>query len=90
MGYLLKPKNKKVESINVGAFSWPIILQETGAGYVLGYGAGRAPASYVYQDGNKGSPASNDGYKVNGTEAKAMASVLRGYATVQRFVFWFE
>jgi len=86
MGYHLSPKNKKVEAISVGAFSWPIILQETGAGYVIGYGRGRTPASYVYQEGNKGSPASNDGYKVSGTEAKMIGTVLRGYVSVQRFV----
>lgn len=59
MGYDLTAKNKKVEGISIGAFSWPIILQETGAGYVIGYGAGRTPARYVYQNGNSGSPVSN-------------------------------
>lgn len=70
----------------VGAFTWPIFLQDTGMGYVLGYGAGMRPASYVYQNNNNGSPSSNDGYKVTATEAKMMARVARGYVTVQRFV----
>lgn len=86
MGYELSPKNKKIKELRVGAFMWPIILQETGMGYVLGYGAGRTPASYVYQNGNNGSPASNDGYKVTAFEAKAMAKVARGFCSVQRFV----
>ena len=38
MGYTLVPRNKKVDDIDIGAFSWPIVLQETGAGYLLGYG----------------------------------------------------
>lgn len=85
MGYTLTPK-KKIASINVGAFSWPMFLQETGAGYVIGYGAGRAPATYVYQSNNHGSPVSNDGYKVTAAEAKAMAMCMRGYISVASFI----
>lgn len=55
-------------------------------GYVLGYGAGFKPGSYVYQNNNNGSPVSNDGYKVSSWEAKMMARVARGYVSVQRFV----
>jgi hypothetical protein len=70
MGYDLIPINKEVESISIGAFSWPMYLQETGMGYVLGYGAGLRPGSYVYQDNNNGSPASNDGFKVSVNRSK--------------------
>lgn len=86
MGYDLIPINKQIKCISVGAFSWPIYLQDTGMGYVLGYGAGFKPASYVYQNRNHGSPVSNDGYKVSSAEAKMMAKVARGYISVQRFV----
>lgn len=86
MSYDLRPKNKEVDELRIGAFSWPIILQETGIGYVLGYGAGIAPASYVYQTGNHGSPASNDGYIVTAFEARAMAKAARGFVSVQRFM----
>lgn len=86
MAFDLNPKNNEMESLSVGGFSWPIFLQETGMGYVLGYGAGFKPSSYVYNEGNNGSPVSNDGYKVTSSEAKAMARVARGYVTVQRFV----
>lgn len=86
MGYDLNPKNKKIDSLSVGAFAWPIFLQETGAGYVLGYGVGLKPGTYVYNNGNNGSPASNDGYKVTAKQAKMMACVMRGFASVQRFV----
>jgi hypothetical protein len=85
MGYSLIPK-KKIETIDIGAFSWPMHLEETGAGYVLGYGSGRTPGSYVYSDGNKGSPVSNDGYVVSASEAKAMAMCMRGYISVAKFV----
>lgn len=86
MGYELRATNKNLEELSIGAFSWPIFLQETGMGYILGYGTGFKPGSYVYNNGNNGSPVSNDGYKVTSTEAKAMAKVARGYISVQRFV----
>lgn len=86
MGYNLIPKNKEIKSISIGAFHWPFVLQETGMGYVLGYGAGRAPGTYVYSSGNNGSPVSNDNYKVSSKEAKAMAMVGRGFLSVQKFV----
>ena len=86
MGFDLNPKNKNIDSLSIVAFSWPIILQETGAGYVLGYGIGLKPGTYVYNNGNNGSPVSNDGYKVTAKEAKMIAQVMRGFVTVQRFV----
>lgn len=86
MGYTLIAKNKELDEINIGAFSWPIFLQETGMGYVLGYGTSMNPGAYVYQNNNNGSPVTNDGYKVSSTEAKAMAMIARGYVSVQRYV----
>jgi hypothetical protein len=88
MGYTLTARKKgaAVEEMNVGLFTWPMYLQETGAGYVLGYGEGRSPGSYVYKSGGQGSPVSNDGYKVSSREAKMMAAVIRGYISVQKFV----
>ena len=86
MGYTLKPINKECESIDFGAFSWPIMLQDTGMGYILGYGQAKNPAQYVYQNGNMGSPVSNDGYKVTATEAKMMARIARGYISVKEFI----
>lgn len=86
MGYDLNPKNKKIESISVGAFRWPILLQETGMGYILWYGTGFKSGTYVYQNGNNGSPVSNDGYKVTANQAKMMAAIARGYVFVQRHV----
>lgn len=86
MGYTLQPRNKKVEALDFGIFSWPILLEETGIGYIIGYGKGRRPATNVYQGGNNGSPVTNDGYKVSAFEAKAMGMMARGYLSVKRFV----
>lgn len=87
MGYDLRPRNKKVKGICIGAFSWPIILQVSGAGYVIGYGEGRTPASYVYQPDKRGaSPVSNDGYYISSEEAKMMSVIIRGFLSVCRFV----
>jgi hypothetical protein len=87
MSYDLIPRNKKVSEITFGASLWPIMLQETGMGYVLGYGAGRTPTTYVYKPQKKGgSPASNDGYKVSSTQAKAMAMVARGFISVKEYI----
>lgn len=86
MGYNLRPSKKTVNSISIGAFSWPMYLQETGAGYVVGYGSGVRPATYVYQSGKKGSPVSNDGYYITSKESKIMACVIDGFLSVQRFM----
>jgi hypothetical protein len=86
MSYTLNPSNKKSKPISFGAFSWPILLQETGMGYVLGYGKSKDPAGYVYQSGNHGSPVSNDGYRVTAEDAKMMARIARGYVSVKEFV----
>lgn len=89
MGYDLIAKNKKskTQHISIGAFSWPIFLSYTGMGYVIGYGAGINPGTYVYKPQNKtGSPASNDGYEVSSMEAKAMAMCARGFVSVNRFL----
>lgn len=86
MSYDLRPRNKKIDELTIDAFSWPMMLQETGMGFVLGYGANIQPASYVYNTGRKGSPVSNDGYRVTSSESKAMAAVCRGYISVKRFI----
>lgn len=86
MPYDLMPANKELQEYSIGAFSWPIILQETGMGYILNYGLAMRPGSYSYQKGNSGSPVSNDGYIVTEEEAKMMARVARGYLSVKRFI----
>lgn len=87
MGYDLIANKKNVESISFGAFSWPIMLQDTGAGYIIGYGAGLTPGTYVYQPrGNGGSPVSNDGYKITAKEASSMALCVYGYLSVSKFI----
>jgi hypothetical protein len=86
MSYDLKPKNKEINELRIGAFSWPMYLQITGAGYIVGYGESRSPAEYTYQRRKNASPVSNDGFPVTATEAKAMAMVVRGFVAVRRFI----
>jgi hypothetical protein len=54
-------------------------------GYVLGYGEAKCPGQYIFID-RKGSPVTNDGYKVTNAEAKAMALVAKGYVSVKEFI----
>ena len=85
MSYDLHAKKKDIPDLRMGAFSWPIILEKTGAGYVLEYGKGFTPASYVYTPRN-GSPVSNDKFDVTITETKAMVLCCKGFVKVKRFV----
>ena len=87
MGYDFRPRNKKIDGFHFGAFLWPMFLQETGMGYVVGYGAARSPESYVYHPDKRGaSPVSNDGYAISSEEAKMMARIARGFISVNRFI----
>lgn len=88
MSYDLKPRNKKIDGIRIGTFSWPMYLQLTGMGYLFGYGESMNPAEYVYQTRGKdlSSPVSNDGFRVTSDEAKIMAKIARGYISVNRWI----
>ena len=86
MSYDLHARNKEIESIRFGAFSWPQMVKDTGMGYILNCGEGKFFAEYVYAKGNNGSPLSNDGYKVSSSEAKMMAKIARGYVFVKKFI----
>ena len=55
MSYDLTARNKNVPNIRIDAFSWTIMLQDTGMGYVLGYGANISPAYIIL-----GADTSND------------------------------
>jgi hypothetical protein len=86
MGYDLIPKRKEVKAKSGMIFTWPIILQETGAGYLFGYGVNTFdPGRYIY-DGSRpnGSPVSCDGFDVSKEEALIMARLFRGYVSVKR------
>ena len=88
MGYDLRPKNSEAGSPSGMISTWPIILQETGAGYLFGYGPNTVKACYYVYNGKRGpgSPVSNDGFKVSASEAKTMAKLFRGYVFVQRAI----
>lgn len=80
------PKKEGVDSKSGMIFTWPVILNETGACYLFGYGYFKFdPGKYVY-DGSRedGSPVSNDGFEVTQEEARIMARLFRGYVSVKR------
>jgi hypothetical protein len=85
----LRAKNKGVDDVQFSWFFWRQIMEQTGAGYVLGVGFyGDDPGKYVYSvpSVGGGSPMSNDGYEVTEAEAKAMAMCCRGYVAVKRYI----
>ncbi len=86
MGYDLIPKKEGVEAKSGMIFTWPIVLQETGAGYLFGYGMNTFDAGRYIYDGSRpdGSPVSNDGFEVTKEDALIMARIFRGYAHVKR------
>lgn len=86
MGYDLTPRKKDVLSKNGMLFTWPRILNETGACYLFGYGTNPlSPGQYIYNGSRgPGSPVSNDGFKVTNEEAKIMAKLFKGYVFVKR------
>ena len=86
MSFTLISNNPDLKPIEVGSNSWVIYMQDFALGYVLNYGTGLKSGSYVYEDGNKGTPTSNDGYIVTAEQAKAMALVAKGFVFVQRAV----
>jgi hypothetical protein len=87
MSYDLFPVNKNLDPFVFGSFSWPVMLQETGSGCLIGYGETRVPGMFVYQPDKKGaSPMSNDGYKITSRQAKIMAELCRGYLSVQKYL----
>ncbi|GHV31570.1 hypothetical protein FACS1894177_06450 [Bacteroidia bacterium] len=89
MGYDLISKSKDVGFQPTGMlFTWPQILNETGAGYLFGYGINTVgPGSYIYNGlRGPGSPVSNDGFDVTDYEAKVMARLFGGYVFVKRAI----
>ena len=75
MGYDLIPKKKGVDCKSGMIFTWPVILNETGACYLFGYGDHTfSLGKYIYDGSRKdGSPVSNDGFEVLGEKAEPPA-----------------
>ena len=54
MGYDLIPKKKGVDCKSGMIFTWPVILNETGACYLFGYGDHTfSPGKYIYVGSRK-------------------------------------
>lgn len=88
MGYDFKPKNDDADGFHLGAFSWPVLLEQFGCLFpftqklkwycVFGIDE-RMPASDRYPR-----IISNDGFPVTDEEAKIMARMARNYVAIQR------
>lgn len=85
MGYDLIANKKGVKDKRGFVFTWPIILQETGAGYLFRYGINTFDTNRYIYDGSRpdGSPVSNDGFDVSKEDALIMAKLFRGYVSVK-------
>lgn len=86
MGYDLIPKKEGVDCKSGMISTWPVILQETGVGYLFGYGINTFNLGKYIYDGSRpdGSPVSNDGFEVLKEDALIMARIFRGYVYVKR------
>lgn len=83
MSYDLVPRNKELEPLYFGAFSWSWMLR-AGVGLVIGTGDSIVPASYRYMPDKRGrDPNSNDGFHVTSKQAKLMAEVAKGLLSVE-------
>jgi hypothetical protein len=85
----LTAKNKEVNEVRFSWLFWRAIIENTGAGDVLGCGFfDDDPGKYIYDalPGNCGSPMSNDGYGVTEFEAECMAACCAGYVRVRRAI----
>lgn len=83
MGFDFTPRNKKAGNYSIGAFSWPLMLDE-GLGLVLGTGKGFKPAEFIYIKRPDGLCVQyNDGARVSARECKDLAKVARWIAAIQ-------
>jgi hypothetical protein len=88
MGYDFRPKKKDAGDFYLGAFSWPVLVEQFGCMFpfmqkikwycVFGIDE-RMPATDTYPR-----IISNDGFKVRNDEAKMMAQMARNYVAIQR------
>ena len=75
------PLKKGAYSIDGNIFTWPIALNLTGAGYLLGYGENTICKGRYFYVPRSGSPVSNDGFKVTALEARTIAKIFHGFCS---------
>ena len=84
MSFLFTPKNSDAGEFNIGAFTWPVML-ERGLGLVLGYGKGFRPGTFIYiTRPDNLCVAYNDGAEVTADESKELSKVARWIARIER------
>jgi hypothetical protein len=77
--------NREVSDFHLFSSVWCELLEETGCGYLLGYGKHFKPAYYVY-DRDWGSPISNDGMEISARDAEIMSRLCDGYIFAKTFL----
>lgn len=86
MGYDLRAKKEGVEDFNIGAFSFPVLIEA--CGYL--FPCISIGARYCYVPGvdprieHGPTLITNDGFPVTEEEAKIMARIARNYVAIQR------
>lgn len=78
------PFKKGAYSIDGNIFTWPIALNLTGAGYLLGYGENTICKGQYFYISRSGSPVSNDGFKITALEARTIAKIFHGFVDRKR------
>jgi hypothetical protein len=89
MSYDLQPKNKKLDTFTLGAFSFPILLEACGYLWPCIHNGGQWYCAFgtdarMPQGDDYPRLLSNDGFKVTAEEARIMARVARNFVAIQR------
>jgi hypothetical protein len=87
MGYDFTAKNEEAGDFHLGAFSWPVLLEQFGTMFpLLHSGARYYMVQGVDERFNSTYPGilDNDGFEVTDEEARMMARMTRNYVAIQR------
>lgn len=82
MGFDFTPKNKQAGDFQMGAFSWPWLL-DAGVGLIVHIGPGPRVSQFIYKERQGSCIRHNDGVSVTAKEAKLMAIIAARVADYQ-------
>jgi hypothetical protein len=86
MGYDLIPRNKNLDVLSFGAFTFPVML-DMGIGLVIDTAPATKPGTFSYTPDKKNRcPMYNEGFYVTAKKAKAMSCVAKGLVKTLRFI----
>lgn len=91
MGYDFKAKNEGVEGFHLGAFSWPVLLDQFGTYFLtLHQGAQWFMVSGVDPRDPEGTTypgiLANSGFEITAEESVVLARMTRNYVTIQKML----